>query len=156
MSFPLACSAHCQKDTPLLPAPGKAEMSKRETNKRKRPKHEYLGAGLDSYLNPFFHATAEPCPQSHTGSTARAQQAQFVSIKPTTLYQGATEDLLTQHIFHLHRDCIEHGLIRYHQPQLQHQCNLDLHSHIFISNQFIFIYSIKGGHVHRATSILPR
>lgn len=43
-----------------------------------------------------------------------------------------------------------------HQPQSQHQCNLYLQSHIFILNQFISIYSIKGSHVHRATSVLPR
>lgn len=84
----------------------------KERNKLKRPKYEYLRAGLDVYLHPFFHATAEPCPQSHTASTAQAHRVQFISVKPTALYQGATEeDLVTQHIFHLSKVCIEHGLI---------------------------------------------
>lgn len=55
--------AQCQKDTAFLPAPGKIEMSKRETNKlktTKKPKHEYLRAGLDTYLHSFLHATVQP------------------------------------------------------------------------------------------------
>lgn len=52
---------------------------------RKRPKHEYLRAGLDSYLHPFFHATAEPCPQSHTICIAAQPVPTERSLYPSSL-----------------------------------------------------------------------
>lgn len=87
-SFLLAFGAQCQKDTALLPAPGKIQMSRRETNKwktRKKPKNEYLRAGLDTYLHSCFHATVQPCTQSQTICTAAQPVPVECSLYPLSL-----------------------------------------------------------------------
>lgn len=63
-------------------------MSKRETNKlktTKKPKREYLRAGLDTYLHSFLHATVQPCTQSQAICTAAQPMPMERSLYPLSL-----------------------------------------------------------------------
>lgn len=101
------------------------------------------------------HSRAVPTePQHLSCSTARAHGAPLVSAEPTISYQGVSEDLVTQRIFPLRTVCIEHSLILCISHNHNTSASCICKAIIFILNQFIFIYSIKGDYVHRTTAIL--